>query len=49
MKIGVSVRGEGEWREAWLPDTYAQLFAKLADKGLFGPFSGFDFASRKFP
>lgn len=49
MEIGIGVRGKGERREAGLPDLYAQLFAKLADKRLFGPLSGFDFASGKFP
>lgn len=49
MEIGIGVRGEGEWREAGLLDSNAQLFAKLADKRLFGPLSGFDFASGKFP
>jgi hypothetical protein len=49
MKICVGVRSEGEGREAGLPYCDAQLFAKLADERLFGPLSGFDLASGKFP
>ena len=49
MEIDISVRGERERREAGLLHLYAQLFAKLADERLFGPLSGFDFASGKFP
>jgi len=49
MKIDIGVRGEGERREAWFLDLYAQLFAKLSDKRLFGSLSGLYFASGKFP
>ncbi len=49
MKRVVGVRGEAEGREAGLLHTDAQLFAKLADERLFGPFAGFDLASRKLP
>jgi len=49
VEIGISVRGEGERREASLLHQYVQLFAKLSDERLFGPLSGFDLATGKFP
>jgi len=49
VEIRVSVRGEGERREARLLHLDAQLFAKLPDERLFGPLAGLDFATGKFP